>query len=76
MVASGLGVAVLPDYSVIGDPLERAGEITHRPLEDDVTGVLLVLQRRRSTPAHNAVSDLHDLFVAEAQRTREAKAAA
>jgi DNA-binding transcriptional LysR family regulator len=69
MVAAGLGVAVLPDYSVLGDPLERSGEITHRPLEDDGTDVLLVLQRRRSTPAHNAISDLHDLFVAEAQRT-------
>jgi DNA-binding transcriptional LysR family regulator len=76
MVAAGLGIAVLPDYSVVGDPLERAGEITHRPLEDDGTGVLLVLQRRRSTPANNAISDLHDLFVAEAERTRETKAAA
>jgi DNA-binding transcriptional LysR family regulator len=76
MVAAGLGVAVLPDYSVIGDPLERSGEITHRPLEEDGTGVLLVLQRRRSTPAHNAISDLHDLFVAEAERTRETKTAA
>jgi DNA-binding transcriptional LysR family regulator len=71
MVAAGLGVAVLPDYSVIGDPLERSGEITSRPLEEDGTGVLLVLQRRRSAPAHNAISDLHDLFVAEARRTRD-----
>jgi DNA-binding transcriptional LysR family regulator len=71
MVAAGLGVAVLPDYSVIGDPLERSGEITYRPLEEDGTGVLLVLQRRRSTPAHNAISDLHDLFVAEARRATD-----
>ena len=77
MVAAGLGIALLPDYSVVGDPLERAGEITHRPLEDDDTGVLLVLQRRRgSTPTHNAISDLHDLFVAEAERTRDGAAAA
>jgi DNA-binding transcriptional LysR family regulator len=75
MVAAGLGVAVLPDYSVVGDPLERAAEITHRPLADDATGVLLVLQRRRSAPAHNAISDLHDLFVAEAGRARDANAA-
>jgi DNA-binding transcriptional LysR family regulator len=72
MVAAGLGVAVLPDYSVIGDPLERSGEITYRPLEEDGTSVLLVLQRRRSAPAHNAISDLHDLFVAEAERTKAA----
>ena len=71
MVAAGLGVAVLPDYSVIGDPLERSGEIAYRPLEEDGTAVLLVLQRRRSAPAHNAISDLHDLFVAEARRTRD-----
>ena len=41
MVAAGLGVAVLPDYSVIGDPLERSGEIAYRPLEEDGTAVLL-----------------------------------
>lgn len=70
------GVAVLPDYSVLGDPLERSGEITHRPLEEDGTGVLLVLQRRRSAPAHNAISNLHDLFVAEARRTQDATPAA
>ncbi|HEX3363178.1 MAG TPA: LysR family transcriptional regulator substrate-binding protein, partial [Solirubrobacterales bacterium] len=75
MVAAGLGIAVLPDYSVIGDPLERSGEITSRPLADDGTGVLLVLQRRRSAPANNAISDLHDLFVAEAGRAREVAAA-
>ena len=71
MVAAGLGVAVLPDYSVIGDPLERSGEIAYRPLEEDGTGVLRVLQRRRSAPAHNAISDLHDSFVAEARRARD-----
>lgn len=70
MVAAGLGVALLPDYSVLGDPLERSGEIAFRPLAEDATAVLLVLQRRRSTAAPNAISDLHDLFVAEAQRTR------
>jgi DNA-binding transcriptional LysR family regulator len=75
MVAAGLGIAVLPDYSVIGDPLERSGEITSRPLADDGTDVLLVLQRRRSAPANNAISDLHDLFVAEAGRAREVAAA-
>src|SRR4029079_12497683 len=32
MVAEGLGLTVLPDYSVAGDPMERAGLITVRPL--------------------------------------------
>jgi DNA-binding transcriptional LysR family regulator len=75
MVAAGLGIAVLPDYSVVGDPLERSGEITYRPIADDSTNVLLVLQRRRSAPANNAISDLHDLFVAEAGRASEVAAA-
>jgi DNA-binding transcriptional LysR family regulator len=68
MVAAGLGVAVLPDYSVIGDPLERNEEITYRPLADNGTSVLLVLQRLRSGSAHNAISELHELFVAQAER--------
>jgi len=37
MVAEGLGVTVLPDFSVIGDPLERSGTITWRPLAGDQT---------------------------------------
>ncbi|ORT47283.1 hypothetical protein KBI5_20590 [Frankia sp. KB5] len=32
MVAQGLGVTVLPDYSIVGDPPERSGVITHRSL--------------------------------------------
>jgi hypothetical protein len=34
-----------------------------------------VLQRRRSAPANNAISDLHDLFVAEAGRASDVAAA-
>ena len=70
MVAAGLGIAVIPDYSVIGDPLERNHEIAYRYLADDDTEVRLVLQRRRSPQVHNAITDLHDLFVAEAGRAR------
>lgn len=29
MVAEGLGVTILPDFSIIGDPLERAGGLTY-----------------------------------------------
>jgi len=47
MVAEGLGLTVLPHYSVVGDPLERAGLITHRPLRHDATSVTLVLRQRR-----------------------------
>ncbi|BBY35309.1 LysR family transcriptional regulator [Mycolicibacter minnesotensis] len=46
MVAQGLGVTILPDYSVAGDPLVRAGVLTLRPLADESTAVSLVMQTR------------------------------
>ncbi|MDO8212151.1 LysR family transcriptional regulator [Conexibacter sp. CPCC 206217] len=76
MVAQGLGVTVLADFSVIGDPLERSGEITWRPLADSDTSVLLVIQRPRSSAASPAARDLREIFVArargyEAERARD-----
>lgn len=47
MVAEGLGLTVLPDYSVVGDPLRRAGLITHRPITGDATAVSLILLQRQ-----------------------------
>jgi DNA-binding transcriptional LysR family regulator len=67
MVAEGLGVTVLPDFSVIGDPLEQHGVITWRPLADDHTGVQLVIQRARSGSPPLAARDLHRIFVERAQ---------
>ena len=67
MVAEGLGVTVLPDFSVVDDPLVRGGALTHRPLTHDSTRVLLMLQRRRADPVPRAVQDLHDAFVARAR---------
>jgi DNA-binding transcriptional LysR family regulator len=66
MVAAGLGVTVLPSYSVFGDPLEQRGAITARKLADDETGVRLVVQRRRSSPPSRATRDLYKLFTSEA----------
>jgi DNA-binding transcriptional LysR family regulator len=66
MVAAGLGVTVLPSYSVFGDPLEQRGAITARKLADDDTGVRLVVQRRRSSRPSRATRDLHKLFTLEA----------
>jgi DNA-binding transcriptional LysR family regulator len=72
MVAEGLGLTVLPDFSVRGDPLERRGVITWRPIADDRTEVRLVLQRARSRSSARAVGDMHSIFVALAQaRTPE-----
>lgn len=67
MVAEGLGVTVLPDYSVIGDPLERAGLITSRPIAKDRTRVSLVLQRRKTDHVPAAVRELHDALVSHAR---------
>lgn len=60
MVAEGLGLTVLPHYSVVGDPLERAGVITLRPLRDDATGVTLVLRQHRQRHVPLPVRDLAD----------------
>jgi DNA-binding transcriptional LysR family regulator len=66
MVAEGLGVTVLPDFSVIGDPLEQRGVITWRPIENDRTEIQLVIQRARSSSRTRAVKDLHRIFVERA----------
>ncbi|MBO4256665.1 LysR family transcriptional regulator [Streptomyces griseorubiginosus] len=67
MVAEGLGVTVLPDFSVIGDPLERLGTITYRPIAGDMTRVLLMLQRRKAESVPQAAQDLHEVFVRRAR---------
>lgn len=66
MVAEGLGAAVLPDYSVLGDPLEQAGRITWREI-DDQTDVMLVIQRRRAKSPAGAAAELHAMFVDHAR---------
>lgn len=71
LVAEGLGVTILPEFSVVGDPLETHGVITWRPLADDATTVRLVVQRLRSGSPPRAVRDLHRIFV---QRARGAAA--
>jgi DNA-binding transcriptional LysR family regulator len=67
MVAEGLGITVLPDFSIISDPLERRGVITWRPLAEDRTRVQLVIQRPRSGSPARAVRDLHRIFMQRAR---------
>jgi DNA-binding transcriptional LysR family regulator len=67
MVAEGLGATVLPDFSVIGDPLERGGQITWRPLRGDDSEVCLVIRRPRSGSHPRAARNLHRMFVERAQ---------
>jgi DNA-binding transcriptional LysR family regulator len=64
MVAEGLGVTLLPQFSVTGDPLERGGFITFRPLADDPdTEIALVLRRRRAAARGRSERELHRLFL-------------
>jgi DNA-binding transcriptional LysR family regulator len=67
MVAEGLGATLLPDFSVVGDALERRGMITWRPLEDDANEVRLMLERSRSGSPPRAAHDLCEIFVRRAQ---------
>lgn len=58
MVADGMGLTVLPDYSVRDDPLERAGLITARPITDVDASVAVVALYRRQARMPSALQDL------------------
>ncbi|HXL89786.1 MAG TPA: LysR family transcriptional regulator [Streptosporangiaceae bacterium] len=73
MVAEGLGATILPDFSVINDPLERSGAITYRPLRSGGEDVLLVMQRRRSASTSQAMHDLHRMFVTRAHASQRSQ---
>ncbi|KRF14075.1 LysR family transcriptional regulator [Nocardioides sp. Soil797] len=68
MVAQGLGITVLPDYSVVGDPLETSGVLTQRRLSDDATGVRLMLLQRRGNLQRQPPRDLRAALIAQAER--------
>lgn len=72
MVAEGLGLTLLPDYSVAGDPLHRAGVIVTRPVSDDSTSVTLVLEHRPG-PATGQVRSLVQHLVAAASAHQRAR---
>lgn len=71
MVAEGLGVTLLPDYSVVGDPMERRGDITTRPLAVPGADVLLYLQHRPAAGLSRSVRALRDSLVARAAQYLE-----
>ncbi|QWZ08756.1 LysR family transcriptional regulator [Nocardioides panacis] len=71
MVAEGLGVSVLPDYSVVGDPLCTAGLITHRPIAGDDTTVRLLLVTRDVAVVPAAVRVMQSALLARARDYRQ-----
>ncbi len=68
MVADGLGVTVLPEFSVRGDPLERLGVLAYRPIAGDDTVVTLMLLTRRDRKPNQQVQTLYDGLVTQARR--------
>lgn len=70
LVAEGLGVTVLPDYSIEGDPLVKAGVIVHRPIAGDATSVSLLCVRRAGQRRTPAVSELQEQLVRQARARR------
>ncbi|MFT4287754.1 LysR family transcriptional regulator [Nocardioides sp.] len=68
MVAQGLGVMLLPEFSVADDPLEQAGLIVRRPLAEPTPAVRLVLMERRASTLTAQVRALRDAFVEQATR--------
>jgi DNA-binding transcriptional LysR family regulator len=75
MVAEGIGLTVLPDYSVHGDPLERAGLIVTRPLAGDTTVVTMAALHRRQARVSPAVRDLLALLRERARQPLGARSA-
>lgn len=73
MVAEGLGVTLLPDFSVRDDPLQKAGVLTHRPLAVPNADVVSVIQRRRSNSTPRAAKELYELFLRNAKNAVKGK---
>ena len=76
MVAQGLGVTLLPRFSVVGDPLQRGGCITCRPLAEDPEPRIELVLRRRVAAGGRSARALHRLFVERARAWAESPAGA
>ena len=74
MVAEGLGVTVLPDYSLVGDPLCTAGLITHRPISGDDTTVTLLMVTRNVAVVPPALRDMQSALLDRARAYQQDQA--
>lgn len=68
MVAAGLGISILPDFSINEDPLVRAGVLTTRPIltGQGLTTVTLLMLRRRAERVSEPLRDLQTALVRQA----------
>lgn len=76
LVAEGVGVTVLPDYAVLGDPLHRVGMIEARPIAGDQTFLTLQLRQRTSLQQPLPVRELQAALTARATEYRATAAKA
>lgn len=67
MVAAGLGISILPDFSIVADPLVRAGVLTTRPIQTDQTTVTLLMLTRRVERVPEPLRDLQTALVRQAR---------
>ena len=69
MVAAGLGISILPDFSIVADPLVQVGVLTTRPIVTSLsqTTVTLLMVRRH---AERVPEPLRDLQTALARQAR------
>ncbi|MFC6287654.1 LysR family transcriptional regulator [Nocardioides sp. GCM10027113] len=75
MVAEGLGVTLLPTFSITGDPWESAGLITHRPLAEDPSSlrpsvIRLVLRHRQPDRLSAQAGELRGRLLARARELK------
>jgi DNA-binding transcriptional LysR family regulator len=70
LVASGVGPTILPDYSIVGDPLHTAGVITARPLAAEVPPVMMLMLRRRYERVPAAILDFEQTITKLARKER------
>jgi DNA-binding transcriptional LysR family regulator len=71
LVADRMGVTVLPDFSIVDDPLSRAGLLVHRALAGDTTEITLALVQRRAQRVPESVRELRQALVRRGQAYRE-----
>jgi DNA-binding transcriptional LysR family regulator len=69
MVAAGLGISILPDFSIAADPLVRAGVLTTRPIltGQGLTTLTLLMVRRRAERVPGPLRDLQTALVRQAR---------
>jgi DNA-binding transcriptional LysR family regulator len=75
MVAEGMGLTVLPDYSLADDPLCTAGLITYRPITGDDTAVTLLMVARNVASAPATLRSMQSILLERAHRHQQKAAA-